>query len=357
MRPHSKAVAALTLSSLTLASVAGPLSPPAGAVGPTMKTLNDVEPRTAINAANTPGDADSLFKITQPGSYYLTGNVQGVSGKMGIEVTAGNVTIDLNGFNMVGVAGSLTGVNAYQMSRIVVKNGTLSFWGSRGVVMGAGGSASDLAADHCGSTGIECTQDCTVFRCRAIANVTGIAVDRGCIVQECQANSNTTAGIASDDAAQISRCVSSENGGVGIAAGAGTTVADCTSCHNGDDGIQATDSCTITGNTCGDNGDDGIQVYTNCVVSRNHCTLNDPSGDGGGVYIHGTGNRVEDNLFYANHYGVSCSATDNFIAKNTCRASTGLNFSVTAGNELAPVITNPGSNGFATMTPWSNVAY
>ncbi|HYD01608.1 MAG TPA: hypothetical protein VEB22_10315, partial [Phycisphaerales bacterium] len=47
---------------------AGPLNPPVGPVAPTAKPIAEVEPRTAINAANTPGDADSLFRITQPGS-------------------------------------------------------------------------------------------------------------------------------------------------------------------------------------------------------------------------------------------------------------------------------------------------
>jgi hypothetical protein len=75
----------------------GPLTPP-GAPAPTMKTLQQVEPRIEINATNTPGDADSIFKITEPGSYYLTGNVAGVSGKHGIEIAASDVTLDLMGF-------------------------------------------------------------------------------------------------------------------------------------------------------------------------------------------------------------------------------------------------------------------
>ena len=65
---------------------AGPLSPPAGAVAPTHKTLTEVEPRTPINSTTTPGDANSTFKITQPGSYYLVGNLVGSSGRHGIEI-------------------------------------------------------------------------------------------------------------------------------------------------------------------------------------------------------------------------------------------------------------------------------
>ena len=75
---------------LTLGGVAmgGPLTPPAGPVASSMKPLSEVEPRIAVSAANTPGDGANLFRITQPGSYYLTGNVAGVAGKNGISIEA-----------------------------------------------------------------------------------------------------------------------------------------------------------------------------------------------------------------------------------------------------------------------------
>src|SRR5262245_50594054 len=89
---------------------AGDLNPPVGPITSTMKTLTEVEPRTPISLTTTPGDGDSLYKITQPGSYYLTGNVQGVAGKMGIEVVSSHVKIDLGGFQLLGVPGSLAGI-------------------------------------------------------------------------------------------------------------------------------------------------------------------------------------------------------------------------------------------------------
>lgn len=58
-----------------------------------MKTLAQVEPRTPIGPDTTPGDNDStpsLYKITQPGSYYLTGPITGVADKIGIETAASN---------------------------------------------------------------------------------------------------------------------------------------------------------------------------------------------------------------------------------------------------------------------------
>ena len=72
--PFRLAIAALAAMLATIV-LAGPLTPPAGPVAPTPGP----EPRIPINATNTPGDADSLFRITQPGSYYLTGNLLGAS--------------------------------------------------------------------------------------------------------------------------------------------------------------------------------------------------------------------------------------------------------------------------------------
>ena len=59
------------------AALAGDLNPPAGPVSATMKPLNQIEPRVAINASNTPGDANSTFRIANPGSYYLCADLVG----------------------------------------------------------------------------------------------------------------------------------------------------------------------------------------------------------------------------------------------------------------------------------------
>src|SRR5437870_5205357 len=115
---------------------AGDLNPPAGPVAPTMKTLTEIEPRIAINATNTPGDSNSVFKITQPGSYYLTANITGVASKHGIEIVASGVTLDLNGFDLIGAPGSLDGVSvttAIVQSNIAVVNGSVRAWGDKGI--------------------------------------------------------------------------------------------------------------------------------------------------------------------------------------------------------------------------------
>src|SRR6476619_6633553 len=78
-------------SSLLLAQ--GSLVPP-GAPAPTMKTLDQIEPRTAITSLP--------ITISNPGSYYLTGNVTATADGTAITIAADNVTIDLNTFTLSG---------------------------------------------------------------------------------------------------------------------------------------------------------------------------------------------------------------------------------------------------------------
>src|SRR5215211_1514378 len=67
---------------------------PSGPPGPTMKTLQQVEPRMPISVIPT--------NITQSGSYYLTTNLSVNNPQDGITIFSGNVTIDLNGFSLSG---------------------------------------------------------------------------------------------------------------------------------------------------------------------------------------------------------------------------------------------------------------
>src|SRR5262245_41419785 len=88
--------------SLTKCFAQGGLTPP-GAPAPTMKTLDQIEPR--IDVAKLSGDANSQAIITNAGSYYLSTNLA-VSKTIGITIAAAGVTLDLNGFEIARVSGS-----------------------------------------------------------------------------------------------------------------------------------------------------------------------------------------------------------------------------------------------------------
>src|SRR5262245_30915896 len=92
----------MVLTVLTVWASAGNLNPPAGTIAPTMKDLNTVEPRTPISSLP--------FTIGLPGSYYLTRDLTGTSGQYGIIVLASDVTLDMSGFALHGVPGSLDGI-------------------------------------------------------------------------------------------------------------------------------------------------------------------------------------------------------------------------------------------------------
>ena len=111
----------LLLSAFSLqlsASAQGPLTPP-GAPAPTMKTLAQIEPRTAIT------NTASAVTINNPGSYYLTGNLTVTSGNA-ITIATNGVTLDLNGFTISSAAASAAGtaiVFSGPRSDITILNG------------------------------------------------------------------------------------------------------------------------------------------------------------------------------------------------------------------------------------------
>jgi hypothetical protein len=214
-------------SPFSTAFAQGSLTPP-GAPAPTMMTLTQIEPRTPISSLP--------YTITQPGSYYVTTNLTGATA--GIIIAANDVTLDLMGFTLFGMAGSSEGILVPNtQTNLVIRNGVLASWGSEGVSVDTSGyncQFERLRVSNCGNTGFG----------------GGINIDGNyCTVKDCTANCNV---------------------GGGIVVGQNCTVKDCMANNDGDVGIEAGNNNLIAGNTC--NGSDyGIQIdgYKNRIDGNN----------------------------------------------------------------------------------------
>lgn len=351
---------------------AGPLNPPPGPIAPTPGP----EPRIPINAANTPGDSTNLFKITQPGSYYLTGNITGEPGKNGIRIEAPSVTLDLNGFELRGVPGSLRGVDALNSPHAKLRNGNVVDWGGRGLsLQGEHTTVESINASGCGSIGIRVSDTgSTVRDCHASNNAAdGLSLGSGSLAIDCTATGNAFDGISVGDGCTVIGCVSTGNASDGITTGQGCTISRCTCSSNTDDGLSCNATCSVTAVVCRGNGgsgiivnnastvtecscsnnDTGIRSASGCVVQRcstrfnvsyeisagssslileNNCTSTAATC----IRVTGSGNRIESNNCEGGAIGYQVILAGNMIIKNTCRQST-TKWDVVAGNIILVV--------------------
>lgn len=256
------ALAAFTSS----AAAQGSLTPPPGAPAPVMRTLDQVEARTPIPATVTPGPGPH-FTISQPGSYYLTGNITVTSGD-GIRITAASdVSIDLNGFTIRStLSGSSNGGGIRSdnsLSNLAVSNGSI-------VSSNVGQGFSLGIASSFGSLSNAKTSNVHV---RGVAS-NGIYLDLRGIVENCHATSCGSNGIIATSGT-VRNSVATSNGNHGIVA-TNATVIGCIASFNDFDGIKA-EGGVVTGCHAQGNVQNGINVGVG-VVSQCVATANDTAG-------------------------------------------------------------------------------
>ncbi|MFO0855873.1 MAG: right-handed parallel beta-helix repeat-containing protein [Phycisphaerales bacterium] len=346
--------------------VAGPLNPPTGPVTSTGKTMTEVEPRIAINATNTPGGVNYTYYINKPGSYYLTGNIIGEAGKDGIGIETSGVTIDLNGFEVVGVNGSHNGIFfvANSASDFVLRNGTVRNWGQNGVNTATyspqGVEIIGVHANNNALSGIIAAHRARILDCEAKGNTSrgiyagdrsviegcsvwnngglGIETAGHCVIRRCEARGNGAAGILTNTFATISDCLAFENTNSGINAAAQSVIENCTASMNQSIGILAAAACTVRNNHVSNNDIDGIRVTSQCVVTGNSSNNNGVNSTvGAGIHATLADNRIEGNNCGFQDIGFDIDVAGNFLSRNTATNNTA-NWSVVAGNKCLVVL-------------------
>ena len=362
-----------------------------------MKSLDQVEARTIVNAANTPGDATNTFIISAPGSYYFTGNITGATGKHGISIQSDDVTLDLNGFVLIGGGGgAFRGVNVPAAQKnFCVRNGTIRGWTD-------GGVRTDIAtntlaeklrlSDNTGATGLFLGNG-SARDCVASGNGTGFGVGNGAEVRDCTATGNGT-GFFAADRTKLCNCISTINSGIGFDCTSYVTLIDCTSSRNASTGIRVDGSCLLSHCNASRNAVSGIVAYTGCTIVNctaglnlgagifvslactiQNCTAQSNTGAGVdinsrchvlgnicdsnlyGVFANGSGNRIEGNSCTANSsYGVRSASSVNLIVRNSAH-NNAPNFSFQAADAPGPVIDMTAGGTIATSSPWANFSY
>ena len=351
---------------------AGDLIPPPGPVAPTMKPLDEIEPRTPVNTL--PAGVDSVHLIDQPGSYYLTANITGQVGKNALKIVADNVTLDLNGFTLEGVAGSENGVLASGVKGLTIRNGSIVGFGIKGIEAATSRSAvfDTLIVRDCADKGIAAGFDSILRHCIATGNAgdgiftnTGALIERcianfnggdgfdisvGCSVLDCVAYGNTGSGYFIILNVSVDRCVARNNGQHGLVSGAGTSVLNSHFRRNGDHGIRVTTGCDIVGNHCDENVGPGIRVSASCRVRNNMCKSNGFfAGNSAGILVEGSNNHVHGNTAIGNNRGVEVTAIGNIVTSNAAIAN-GVNYAIVAGNDAAPI-----SSAATAISPLANI--
>ncbi|USN98773.1 MAG: right-handed parallel beta-helix repeat-containing protein [Phycisphaeraceae bacterium] len=368
---------------------AGPVDPPVGPIQSTMKTLGEVEPRTPINTETCPGDANSIFRIAQPGSYYLTANLQGASGFSGIEIGADNVTIDLCGFTLRGGGGSsLDGITMSGGHRgIAVLNGKVEFWSGNGVNLALAASSrvsgvfaidNSLAGITVGSAsmvtdcqthgnddwGFLASNNCVLRDCVSAYDGKGISADYASLIERCSVSNSHAQGFTVYSGCVLQRCSALTNTNYGFWLGAKSIARDCSAGSNGDHGFVPQSNCSLKGCTSNTNGKSGFFLAQGCDISEcyasdnslhgidcgDDCTVTGNTCRGNGVGAqHGSGIHIasgvirvllEHNICTRNHWGVQIAGLDNFVVGNRCTMNA-TSFDIVQGNRVGAIIVLP----------------
>ena len=274
----------------------GPLDP----TGPPSSTLPQVEPRIPID--HVP------FTISAAGSYFLTRDVTGPANTGdGITIASDDVTLDLNGFSVIGTAADTSQVHGFGITvssvprhNIVIRNGVVRDW-NYGIV---GDRAHQSRIDGVRAynnkwEGIRGGTDTTITDCSSASNGEFGIESFGGTVQHCEVDGNTSAGIFVTDNSIVKDNSVHNNLFDGIDVANNADVEGNSIIASGGQGIVASGSANvIKDNMVQGSAKNGIDVLNNSTVEGNTVVQNNYSNTVGASGILSAGNN---NGITANH--------------------------------------------------------
>ncbi len=336
----------------------GSLTPPPGAPGPTMKTLDQVEARTPLSQPVAP--ATLPIVISSSGSYYLTGNVTAPAGYTGsgisVSSNVSNVTIDLNGFTLTGVSGSGRGVLlSGGVSNVTILNGTIRNWSSEGI-NGVGNRnvrVENIQAIGNGGGGIKVDVNGVVSRCLADGN-TGIGIlgTTGCLISHCQTSGTSGSpgrGIQVGTASVITDSIS--NGDViGMQMANDAQLSNCRVMNSsGVSGFAFGNGCTFDGCAVAGGSGGGFNGFNNTSgLNSSNCVFRGCSSDTG--FKAGAGSTFQNcsgSYFYALKGLAADGGSGTNASFSNCTATVD-GFQTGSGCTFSNCSSN-GSTGFQTL--------
>jgi parallel beta-helix repeat protein len=385
-RTHAAVGLGIAFVCVGVMAVAGPLNPPVGPVAPTAKPLSEVEPRTALSQSQVP------ITISQPGSYYLTGNLFAPALVTAIiTVNVPGVTLDLNGFQIDGATDVGEATHAIKINAVAVRcrvlGGSVIDATGNGIDSAApDGVFADLVCANCTLDGLHITGAATVERCVFRGNggdgLDSISLER-CVVRGCIAKDNGGTGfevsgtfeacVASGNGGSgflgsgtITRCEASQNAGFGINL-VGGLVSECSVGANTDGGIRVADNASVTRCTVRLNSGPGIILSWRGLALDNNCSQNGGSivSAQPNILVLGNNNRIEGNTCTYADRGIAVDGTGNLIIRNSCSGNT-TNWAIVASNKVGPIVAAPnsvaisgdtGGAGVGSTNPWANITY
>lgn len=260
---------------------------PSGAPAPLFKSLNEIQPRTPVAGG-------VAATISQPGSYYLTGNITVGSGN-GITITANHVSLDLNGFTISSTANPPSGTGillASSLTNISICNGFIFGMVTNNGAAAYGGKGFANGVSYTGSQPVDaCVSDLSV------SGVTGYGI-----------NLNSNVGYNTGNT--VESCLVNNCGGFGILA---DKVFDCSA-------DVGTASAVFSGTASRTRGVSYSSEGVHAALTAENCSGQSTSFYGMDVGVAAINCYAQSST----SYGLQCNATANTCYGQTATGSAGI---------------------------------